>query len=123
MTTEKLEKLASNGECRSCHAPIRWERTIAGRAIPMDLEPRAGGNLVLIDAPPPLGPRHRYVEHTSPLPDQLAYVSHFATCPQAAEHRRRREAGGGRTAKERADNARARRRSELRADAVYRGHW
>ena len=66
--------------CRSCGAEIRWERTAAGKAIPLDFEPVLDGNLafrndglVVSAAGCPPGPR---------------YVAHFATCPHADAHRR-----------------------------------
>jgi hypothetical protein len=69
------------GTCRSCGASIEWA-TVAesGRAMPFNrplvLEP----NLALEDGEPPVIAR---VDLTKTTP-------HFATCPQAAEWRRRR---------------------------------
>lgn len=73
--------------CRSCNAPIRWERTEQGKSIPLDVEPRDDGNVHIYD-------RVAYVldVHGAAIAEHRAngdrlYVSHFATCPDAAEHR------------------------------------
>ena len=52
------------GTCRSCGAAIRWGRTRNGKSIPMNLEvsQRSG-----------------------------RYESHFATCENAAKHRKKVE--------------------------------
>ena len=63
--------------CRSCGAEIVWAITEAGKRIPLDAEPE-----------------RRFVLTTDlATNDQTArstatYISHFATCPNAAEHRR-----------------------------------
>ena len=69
--------------CRSCHASIIWAKTHAGKAMPVDAEPVANGNIALGIGDPPLlsvnppdfvkGPR---------------YVSHFVTCKFAVRHRK-----------------------------------
>lgn len=65
--------------CKSCGARIIWARTAAGKPIPLDAKPVAGGNLVfnpftgLVAAERGAGFRH---------------VSHFSTCTKAAEHRK-----------------------------------
>lgn len=72
--------------CRSCGAAIRWERTVAGKPIPLDPEPRDDGNL---------GIRDDGRVYSLGTPGQGAldlgvprFVTHFATCPNADEHRR-----------------------------------
>ena len=72
--------------CRSCGAPILWRETHAGRRMPIDPEPVADGNVVIEgDIAEVLK-----AEHLARLGgDVPRYRSHFATCPQAAEHRRR----------------------------------
>lgn len=72
--------------CGSCGAPVTWAKTAAGKVIPLDPEPVANGNVLLRDGvaivfgaksgAPPAGERR--------------YKSHFATCAQAAQHRRPR---------------------------------
>ena len=61
--------------CSSCDAEIIWAKTITGKAIPLDAKPlrvaigelAAQGGTVVI---------------------RSGYVPHFATCPQAAQHRK-----------------------------------
>ena len=57
--------------CRSCGAPITWLRTRSGKRMPADDPGR-----VLTE---------------NQLFDLKAHVSHFATCPQAAAHRKPRK--------------------------------
>lgn len=73
--------------CRSCGAPIRWERTVNDKPIPLDPDPRPDGNL---------GIRDDGKVYSMGTPGEGAidvgvprYVTHFATCPHAAEHRQR----------------------------------
>jgi hypothetical protein len=77
--------------CSSCGAPIVWAETEAGRPIPLDRAPRTAGNIVQTDLDlfhDPTGPiRVRYLRRDEPH-DGPRYVSHFATCPDAAFHRR-----------------------------------
>jgi hypothetical protein len=70
--------------CRTCGAPIIWAVTQNGRRMPLDADPVAS-------------PRGWFtIEGATASGDDLAvavpsrpiFVSHFATCPQAAEHRR-----------------------------------
>ena len=77
--------------CRSCGAEILWARTVAGKAIPLDAEPRPDGNVRIA----PIGGIDAALVLTDPAERAAAqiegpvYVTHFATCPNAAEHRRR----------------------------------
>jgi len=74
--------------CGSCHAPIRWALTLAGKPIPLDPDPRPDGNLVVIETADWNGlPLARPAELGDP-PDGPRYVTHFATCPDADTHRR-----------------------------------
>jgi hypothetical protein len=63
--------------CKSCGAEILWARTSAGKRVPLDAKPQRlfvrgvgleGGGVVL----------------------RSCFTSHFATCPDAAQHRRPR---------------------------------
>lgn len=78
--------------CDSCGAPITWASTSTGKRMPVDRDPHPDGNVML-------RPRQRGegLEATvlGPL-DRLEqgrvhqlYRPHFATCPNAARHRRR----------------------------------
>lgn len=73
--------------CRSCEARIIWTITAKGRKMPVDAEPREDGGFVLRgqgDDHPPLALAKGEARGREPR-----YVSHFATCPNAAEHRKR----------------------------------
>lgn len=73
-------------KCRSCNARVIWATTSTLKAMPVDPEPSADGNVVL---------EHQgggaYTARV--LKKGEAHVgerhkAHFATCPQAAQHRR-----------------------------------
>lgn len=88
------EELTADANCRSCGAPIVWAHTVGGMRLPVDLALVAGGNVVL-DRTPGVG---LVATYTKPDPAIARYLSHFATCPDAAEWRRRptaRRARGG----------------------------
>lgn len=91
--------------CTSCNAGIVWTVSEAtGKRSPIDAEPVPNGNLRIVEQPPGparpgghvdrLPPTIRVagatVDLLDPTDDGVRYVSHFATCPQAAEHRRRK---------------------------------
>lgn len=67
--------------CKTCGAPIRWARTDTGKAIPVDPEPRADGNITLVDVGTHLAARVGAAGSGQ-------HVSHFVTCPQANGHRK-----------------------------------
>jgi len=80
--------------CKSCSAPVRWVKLLpSGRNAPLDLEPStSAGNVRLLDergqtarvlTRAELAEARRNVE---PL-----YSSHFATCVNAASHRKGEE--------------------------------
>lgn len=77
--------------CRSCNALIRWARTTAGKAMPLDPEPDLEhGNILLCLVG---GEEIATVLTGNELASSRArrdplYFAHFATCPHAAEHRR-----------------------------------
>ena len=78
--------------CRSCRAPIIWAVLPSGRRIPLDSVPERGGNIRLESIGPGTD-RAAVVLHAPDLPaawasEELLYRSHFATCPDAARHRR-----------------------------------
>lgn len=84
--------------CRSCGAPIQWATSTQGRVVPVDLQPSPDGNLVLVaegrvtralNTAVSEGPRHAEVQ-AALAAGSPRFKSHFATCPQAAEHRRKR---------------------------------
>lgn len=75
-------------ECKSCHAPIRWARTVAGKNMPLDVDELGevaifdDGNVEQIGWDGPL----RRVQVVAPRPG--LHRSHFASCPSAREHRK-----------------------------------
>lgn len=62
--------------CRSCGAKIVWALTATGKKIPLDAKPE---KRVVLESRTPFG--EVAVVHDT-------FVSHFATCPNAAEHRK-----------------------------------
>lgn len=82
-------------QCRSCNAEIVWARTERGKRMPLDADPVADaiaetrGLFVLREvdhADGPLAVAAWGLEGT-----EAHYRSHFASCPQAALHRKREE--------------------------------
>lgn len=68
-----------SAKCKSCGAPIIWRVTEGGKSIPVDAEPSADGNLIFFGT------------SAHPVPKLWTgdrYKSHFATCPNAAKHRK-----------------------------------
>lgn len=69
--------------CRTCGRPIRWAKTSSGHNIPIDIEPRKGGNVQLIE----------HGSHLVALVGRAGsgtHQSHFVSCPQADGHRKER---------------------------------
>jgi hypothetical protein len=68
--------------CRLCGTSIFFAPTSAKRLMPLDAEPREDGNVTL----------DRYgVAEVHPVgmaPGAVRYRSHFASCAQAASHRK-----------------------------------
>ena len=60
--------------CKSCGAKISWAKTEKGKNIPLDFP----GEMRLV------------VTRGNTAVTQMTYISHFATCPNAAEHRKPR---------------------------------
>jgi hypothetical protein len=77
--------------CRSCRAEIRWAVTETGRRMPLDFDPHPDGTIRLSATPIHGGAPHAVVippERRHEFAGEL-YRTHFATCPNAAQHRRR----------------------------------
>jgi hypothetical protein len=67
--------------CSSCGKPIIWAKTESGKAMPLDPDPSASGNLILIGG---------VVKHVGrQFTGCSKYTSHFATCAQADQHRKK----------------------------------
>jgi hypothetical protein len=110
--TEGGGVMAQLGKCRSCEKPVLWVKTVNGRPMPLDPEPRADGNVVSgsdgrarflragvrqcktcgcteTDACP--GGCSWIGEHVCSSclrREPRRYVSHFATCPHRDQHRK-----------------------------------
>lgn len=70
--------------CSSCNAPIRWERTVRGKPIPLDPEPVPDAHLFIREDGLVADDR------AYPAPDEgLRFTTHFATCPFASKHRKK----------------------------------
>jgi hypothetical protein len=68
--------------CRTCRGAVIWAATVnTFKRIALNVEPVFGGNIDL---------RNGVAYVVAPVADVKRYVSHFATCPQAAQHRRLR---------------------------------
>lgn len=94
--------------CRSCGAGILWVISArSGRFMPLDASPHEDGDIIVRpdDAGGKVfgyvlakGQRGGYIGDTegAPIPvrpDEPRYRSHFATCPDAAAHRKPKPAG------------------------------
>lgn len=74
--------------CSTCGAQMFFALTPAGKRIPIDLEPRADGNLVI--RRPENGKVIAVPAKDAQPGETIRHVSHFATCSEAASHRRSR---------------------------------
>lgn len=75
--------------CSTCKAEIIWTLTVNWKRNPVDAVPVPTGNMILVEQP------DGKVLARVLSPDELAkhaerYQSHFASCRQAAEHRKSR---------------------------------
>jgi hypothetical protein len=78
------------GKCKTCLKPIYWALAGTGSRMPMDADPVPDGGWVLSQKAD--GSIHAAVfMPTDPdMAKRKRYQSHFASCPQAAAHRRSR---------------------------------
>jgi len=78
--------------CRSCNAPLLWALTEKGRRMPLDEEPYGGpepSGLFVLRGRDQLVPT-AVAATPDAFPGEPLFRSHFASCPNAASHRRRR---------------------------------
>lgn len=68
--------------CRSCNASIEWHKTVAGKNMPIDVEPHPEGNLFINT--------DGKVEVAKPGTFPRMFRSHFVSCPHAKQHRKPR---------------------------------
>ena len=76
------------GNCRACKKPVLWYTTTLGAVMPLDPEPCDDGNVVIVDGKALSLKGDLWEEHH----DGPRYKSHFATCPNAAEFRKKKGA-------------------------------
>lgn len=70
--------------CSTCRMPVVWGTTASGKPIPLDPDPVENGNLAVRP-----GGQVRYMKLSEqPEPGEWRAVSHFATCLDAALHRK-----------------------------------
>lgn len=83
---DDLDGGAMSGACSSCGAPIVWAITEAGKRVPLDAKPI---RIAIVardnDGAEILDNGARVIAR-----GENGYVSHFATCPNAAAHRKPR---------------------------------
>lgn len=66
--------------CRSCRGQLRWERTEAGKAIPLDANPNREGNVIIQnDKAVVLG---KIAAAQARLDGRVLFMPHFSTCPE-----------------------------------------
>ena len=75
--------VTQSGFCSTCGARMVWVVTDKGKRMPLDPEPTADGNVVRTGEQ-----TVRYLTAGEAWTG-LRFTSHFATCPDAAKHRRR----------------------------------
>jgi hypothetical protein len=73
--------------CRTCGAPVVWATTKNDKAMPIDAQPVADGNVELAAGPTPGTVAATVLSGPSLMPGPLR-KSHFATCPDADDWRR-----------------------------------
>lgn len=84
----------SFGRCRSCGRQILWIKTTAGKNMPVDTTyidyklPKEGEKATE-KIVTPTGEVISANRSDGDNADGYGYISHFATCPNAAQHRRR----------------------------------
>lgn len=73
--------------CSSCGAPVVWVAMATGRSAPLNADPVPNGN---VELDPAGGARvlGKVDAEARRLAGVELYLSHFATCPNAARHRR-----------------------------------
>lgn len=77
--------------CSTCASPIEWGRfEKSGKAVPLDVGPVPDGNLVVVRRDSGDVPIVRIATVADRERGGTLRRAHFASCPQAAEHRRPR---------------------------------
>ncbi len=81
--------------CRSCGAPVVWIVYPTGKRAPLDAQPHADGTIKRFDPTMSATVLTGSELATARANGDPLHRSHFATCPNAAQHRKPREAGTG----------------------------
>lgn len=84
-----------SARCGSCDAPIVWASTHAGRNMPLDAQPCAEPTSLRAWRDPAGTIHVRDIDGigSTEIPaDARNATSHFATCPNAGQHRRKKQA-------------------------------
>lgn len=80
----------TTSQCRSCGAAIAWVQTESGKQMPLDAEPSPDGNMACM-----ANGSYRVLTGSDLEAAKKNGIalrkSHFATCPNAASHRRKRQ--------------------------------
>ncbi len=76
--------------CRSCGAAIIWAISAQAKSMPVDAQPSPSGSMVLEYRVPGRNPLARVIPAELRGARTDLHTSHFATCPQAANWRKRR---------------------------------
>ena len=76
-------------KCRSCGSGIIWAITQTGKRIPVDADPTPDGSVRLVDEDGTVYARVRNKNHAKDPTGTTLRTSHFATCPHAADWRKR----------------------------------
>jgi len=84
-----VEPAPATALCSSCRAPIRWVVTLGDKRMPLDVDPHPDGTVVRTVTRDGLV-RARVLTGDQLPAQETAYRSHFVTCPNAAQHRRRK---------------------------------
>lgn len=77
--------------CKSCQQVIRWKKTQAGKAIPLDPDPSEKGNIAIANNGDAVILNQQEIEDYNLRGSGLLYVCHFATCPYAHVHRKKKD--------------------------------
>lgn len=80
--------MTTPSNCRSCGAAIIWATMPSGKKNPLDAEPSLIGNVRLGDGGTAAPLRDAEILKAREDGEAL-YISHFATCQNAAQHRRK----------------------------------
>ncbi len=80
--------MSEQGKCRSCGAAILWVKSArTGTLMPLDAAPVENGNIFIKDGLAVVLSGDLF----ETMLDGPRYQSHFASCPNAAKHRKTKE--------------------------------